>query len=236
MDHFTISILIERFHAELSRRFRFQAADDAGVHPAWLLGDLVEHAPDGIFVLDLDGRAQEVNDTGCRMLGYSRDEILEKRFVELAAPDDLALDDIARSIDGKVAEYLSDRELFVFDGYAGADPEHRLAVRVVSRFEGSGRKDAGSPVSPELEPTPDLAADMPEISEDGKTVTVKIRPGVKFSPPVETAGLTLDDRDNLADAVRNRIAALLAQAAEPTKLAVPDVEYSALLPLSRVSG
>ena len=38
-------------------------------------------------------------------------------------------------------------------------------------------------------------------------VTVK----VKFSPPVETAGLTLDDRDNLADAVRNRIAALLAE-------------------------
>jgi phosphoenolpyruvate carboxykinase (ATP) len=32
----------------------------------------------------------------------------------------------------KVAEYLSDRELFVFDGYAGADPEHRLAVRVVN--------------------------------------------------------------------------------------------------------
>jgi ferredoxin len=29
-----------------------------------------------------------------------------------------------------------------------------MHVRLVSRFEGSGRKDAGSPVSPELEPTP----------------------------------------------------------------------------------
>jgi peptide/nickel transport system substrate-binding protein len=35
------------------------------------------------------------------------------------------------------------------------------------------------------DPTPDLAADAPEISEDGKTVTVKIRPGVKYSPPVD---------------------------------------------------
>ncbi len=38
-------------------------------------------------------------------------------------------------------------------------------------------------------------------------VTVK----VKFSPPMETAGLTLDDRDNLAETVRTRIAALLAE-------------------------
>jgi peptide/nickel transport system substrate-binding protein len=33
-------------------------------------------------------------------------------------------------------------------------------------------------------PVPDLAESDPEISADGKTVTVKIRAGVKFSPPV----------------------------------------------------
>jgi peptide/nickel transport system substrate-binding protein len=32
---------------------------------------------------------------------------------------------------------------------------------------------------------PDLAESAPEISEDGQTVTVKIRTGVKFSPPVD---------------------------------------------------
>src|SRR4051795_5443956 len=31
---------------------------------------------------------------------------------------------------------------------------------------------------------PDLAAELPQVSEDGKTVTVKIRNDVKFSPPV----------------------------------------------------
>ncbi|MEA2518517.1 MAG: peptide/nickel transport system substrate-binding protein [Chloroflexota bacterium] len=36
----------------------------------------------------------------------------------------------------------------------------------------------------QLEPSPDLADGPPQISSDGKTVTVKIKSGVKFSPPV----------------------------------------------------
>ncbi len=32
----------------------------------------------------------------------------------------------------KVASYLQNRHLYVFDGYAGADPKYRLKVRVVS--------------------------------------------------------------------------------------------------------
>jgi ferredoxin len=33
--------------------------------------------------------------------------------------------------------------------------DHDMAVRAISRFEGSGRKDAGSPVAAEIEPTPE---------------------------------------------------------------------------------
>jgi peptide/nickel transport system substrate-binding protein len=40
------------------------------------------------------------------------------------------------------------------------------------------------PPGEELKMEPDLAADLPDISDDGKTVTVKIRKGVMFSKPV----------------------------------------------------
>src|SRR3954464_1956963 len=41
-------------------------------------------------------------------------------------------------------------------------------------------------------PQPDLASGPPEISSDGKTVTVKIKPNIKFSPPVNRVVTTKD--------------------------------------------
>jgi peptide/nickel transport system substrate-binding protein len=42
------------------------------------------------------------------------------------------------------------------------------------------------------DPVPDLADGQPQVSADGKTVTVKIKPNIKFSPPVNRT-VTSDD-------------------------------------------
>jgi peptide/nickel transport system substrate-binding protein len=46
--------------------------------------------------------------------------------------------------------------------------------------------------TPDSKMTPDLAAGPPQISSDGKTVTVKIRPDVKWSPPLNRAVTSAD--------------------------------------------
>jgi phosphoenolpyruvate carboxykinase (ATP) len=38
------------------------------------------------------------------------------------------------ALSSRVRQYLADRDLFVFDGYAGADPRYRLPVRVVTEL------------------------------------------------------------------------------------------------------
>jgi PAS domain S-box-containing protein len=47
----------------------------------------VENAPDGIFITDSNGRYIDANRAACRMTGYSRDELLNMRIMDLALPD-----------------------------------------------------------------------------------------------------------------------------------------------------
>ena len=49
--------------------------------------ELIDHASEGIFLADLDGRYTDVNDAGCRMLGYTRDEIVGKTMKDIIPPE-----------------------------------------------------------------------------------------------------------------------------------------------------
>jgi PAS domain S-box-containing protein len=51
--------------------------------------DLIELAPEAVFLADLDGRFTDVNQTACRMLGYEREELIGKTITELLAPEDV---------------------------------------------------------------------------------------------------------------------------------------------------
>jgi len=50
---------------------------------------LVEEAPDAVFVADLAGRYTDVNSAGCRLIGYSREEILRMTIADLILPTEL---------------------------------------------------------------------------------------------------------------------------------------------------
>jgi PAS domain S-box-containing protein len=52
-----------------------------------------DHASIGIIVVAADGQCLRVNDAYCRLVGYERGELIDKRFRELTHPDDVAQDD-----------------------------------------------------------------------------------------------------------------------------------------------
>ncbi len=54
------------------------------------LRTLIEQASDGIFIADARGRYLDVNTSGCRMLGYTREELLQLHMIDLIPPEDLA--------------------------------------------------------------------------------------------------------------------------------------------------
>lgn len=50
-----------------------------------------EHAPVGIYLAGFDTRILQVNEAFCRMLGYSKEELLAKRWPDICHPDDAAV-------------------------------------------------------------------------------------------------------------------------------------------------
>jgi PAS domain S-box-containing protein len=79
---------------DVQRLLATLASDGPHVAPATSdddrFGELFESAPDGIFVTTSDGRYTNVNAAGCRLLGYSHDELLGRSIAEFIAPDQLA--------------------------------------------------------------------------------------------------------------------------------------------------
>jgi diguanylate cyclase (GGDEF)-like protein/PAS domain S-box-containing protein len=53
---------------------------------------LFEQSPMGIAIVDLDYRIAKVNETLCRMVGYTQEEITGKQFIEITHPEDIDSD------------------------------------------------------------------------------------------------------------------------------------------------
>lgn len=57
---------------------------------ASLLGEAVEHGPAAVFVADERGRYVAVNQAACKLVGYSREELLRLRVVDIVRPEEAA--------------------------------------------------------------------------------------------------------------------------------------------------
>src|SRR4029079_8504858 len=94
--------------------------------------DLVELAPDGIFLVDLEGRYIDVNSAACRMLGYARDEIIGKTIVDLIPPEE-----VERLWQSKAA--MLKGETHVAEWHARRNDGSYLPIEISARILADGR-------------------------------------------------------------------------------------------------
>jgi PAS domain S-box-containing protein len=93
----------------------------------------IEQAPDAVFVADLNGRYVDANTAACRMLGYTREQILEKSVTDLIAPEEVPKLAQARQALSKPGEVqVSEWSLLRADGT-------RIAVEVSAKIHSDGR-------------------------------------------------------------------------------------------------
>jgi PAS domain S-box-containing protein len=76
--------------------------------------ELIEQASDGIFISDGEGLYVDVNTAGCNLLGYTREEILQKSLHEITAASLETPIRLAELRSGK--SFLSEREMIRKDG------------------------------------------------------------------------------------------------------------------------
>ncbi|WP_449241883.1 PAS domain S-box protein [Desulfovibrio sp.] len=77
-----------------------------------------EQAAVGIAHVSLEGRWLRVNETLCRITGYSREELLERRFQDITHPDDLDTDlnRMAQLLEGRISTYTLEKRYIRKDG------------------------------------------------------------------------------------------------------------------------
>ena len=79
---------------------------------------IFDQAAVGIALVGRDGRWLRVNDKLCAILGYSREELLQKTFQDITHPDDLDADlgYVRRMLAGEIATYGMDKRYIRQDG------------------------------------------------------------------------------------------------------------------------
>ncbi len=100
---------------------------------------IVESAPLGIITVDGDGRFLSVNEAFARMLGYRRDELVGRAFVEVTHPDDRTsnLERARAQVDGTIPGSYQLEKRYVHRG--GGVVHARLMTAVVKDAAGGFR-------------------------------------------------------------------------------------------------
>jgi len=97
---------VKQMNAELEKRVEERSAAYQKSEEKYR--SLIEHASDAIYVLDANGYFTDVNASMCKLVDYTRDELLESNVAAIIDPEELKIDPLPKGL--KNAEYSEFRE------------------------------------------------------------------------------------------------------------------------------
>jgi len=105
---------VKLMNAELEKRVAERSAEILKSEEKYR--SLIEQASDAIYVVNFDGHFTDVNNSMCKMMGYTRDELLELKVDDIIDPEELKTDPIKHG-PRKPEEYvIRERRLIRKDG------------------------------------------------------------------------------------------------------------------------
>jgi PAS domain S-box-containing protein len=156
----------------------------------------IEQAPDAVFVADLEGRYTDVNSAACRMLGYTRHELIGRTIMSLLPADDLARLAASRTQLLKPGEVqVSEWTLIRADGV-------RLPVEVSAKIHPDGRWQA---FARDISDRKRLEAALGERDRLATVGTLAAGVGHEINNPLQHVTMTLELLREELTAVSNEL-------------------------------
>ena len=99
-----------------TRNTEYRKAGKESKESAEYFRNLFEYSNDAVFIYDFDGNIKNVNKTAMDMMGYSRKELLQRKFNDLLTPDESARSRIAHRTSSKTGSIRFESEFQKKDG------------------------------------------------------------------------------------------------------------------------
>ncbi len=204
-------------------------------------GRIFAESPIGMITAGPDFRFTSVNETFCRMMGYTEEELLARSFVDITHPDHVAgdVESVGRMARGEIPSYRTEKRYVRKDGRvvwgaltasAMRDAEGRLQYFLSMIEDITARRESEAALAESERRYRELASDLPtcvfEAELDGR-LTYANRTGlVWFGYDESEIGGGRNVVEMVIEGERDRARRTFRSAAEDG--AVPSGEYTAL--------
>ena len=106
---------VKLMNADLEKRVEERSAEYQRSEEKYR--SLIEQASDAIYLIDTDGNFTDVNDSMCKMIGYTREELLQLNVASIIDPGELKTDPLPKYLQNPKKSEIRERRFMRKDGY-----------------------------------------------------------------------------------------------------------------------